>query len=122
MNNNEYYISDLAIKWIEQLHEKEFNSTSEEMTFQKYAYCDGYEKGFKDAIEKAKQIIISFMPLPSNKNHNITQCIDLLEERQKYAHQVAEKFEEMMTNKEKGIVLLRKNLSTIMPLLVNKQE
>lgn len=55
-----------------------------------------YDKGFQDAIEKAKRIIISFIPLPSNKNHNINQDIDLLEERQKYAHQVAKKFEEMM--------------------------
>lgn len=103
MNNSEYYISDLAIKWIEQLHEKEFNSTSEEMTFQKYAYCDGYEKGFNDAIEKAKQIIISFMPLPSHKNHNINYDVELLKERQKYAHKIAEKFEEMMNADEKGI-------------------
>lgn len=101
MNKSEYYISDLAIKWIEQLHNKEFNSTSEEMTFQKYAYCDGYEKGFKDAIEKAKRIIISFMPLPATKNHNINQSVDLLEERQRYAHQVSEKFEEMMTTENR---------------------
>ena len=60
-----------------------------------------YDKGFQDAIEKAKQIIISFIPLPSNKNHNINQDIDLLEERQKYAHQVAKKFEEIMLNKER---------------------
>ena len=64
---------------------------------------NAYEKGFQDAIEKAKQIIISFMPLPSNKNHNINQDIDLLEERQKYAFQVAEKFEEMMLNKERTL-------------------
>ena len=62
---------------------------------------NAYDKGFQDAIEKAKQIIISFIPLPSNKNHNINQDIDLLEERQKYAHQVAKKFEEMMLNKER---------------------
>ena len=62
---------------------------------------NGYEKGFQDAIEKAKQIIISFMPLPSNKNHNINQDIELLEERQKYAHQVAENFEEMMNTDER---------------------
>ena len=55
-----------------------------------------YEKGFQDAIEKAKQIIINYMPLPSNKNHNMNCDVKLLEERQKYAHQVAEKFEEMM--------------------------
>ena len=59
-------------------------------------YCNGYEKGFKDAIAKAKQIIISFMPLPSYKNHNINQDIELLEERQKYAKLVAERFEKMM--------------------------
>ena len=64
---------------------------------------NGYEKGFQDAIEKAKQIIISFMPLPSHKNHNMNYDVELLEERQKYAHQVAEKFEEMMNNEERGI-------------------
>ena len=62
-----------------------------------------YEKGFQDAIEKAKRIIISFMPLPSHKNHNMNYDVELLEERQKYAHQVAEKFEEMMNADEKGI-------------------
>ena len=103
MNNSEYYISDLAHKWIEQLHGKEFNSTSEEMTFQKYAYCDGYNKGFQDAVEKAKQIIISYMPLPSYKNHNMNQDIVLLEERQKYAHQVAKKFEEMMNSYDRTV-------------------
>ena len=64
---------------------------------------NGYEKGFQDAIEKAKRIIISFMPLPSHKNHNMNYDVELLEERQKYAHQVAEKFEEMMNADEKGI-------------------
>ena len=64
---------------------------------------NGYEQGFQDAIEKAKQIIISFMPLPSPKNHNMNYDVELLEERQKYAHQVAEKFEEMMNADEKGI-------------------
>ena len=56
---------------------------------------NGYEKGFQDAIEKAKRIIISFMPLPSHKNHNINYDVELLKERQKYAHKIAEKFEEM---------------------------
>lgn len=96
------YITSLAHQWIEQLHSKEFNSTNEEMCFQEYAYCDGYEKGFNDAIKKAKQIIISFMPLPSYKNHNINQDIELLEERQKYAKQVADKFEELMNQEERG--------------------
>lgn len=64
---------------------------------------NGYEKGFQDAIEKAKQIIISFMPLPSHKNHHINYDVELLEERQKYAHKIAEKFEEMMNADEKGI-------------------
>ena len=64
---------------------------------------NGYEQGFQDAIEKAKRIIISFMPLPSHKNHNMNYDVELLEERQKYAHQVAEKFEEMMNADEKGI-------------------
>lgn len=102
MDNSEYYLSDLAHKWIEQLHGKEFNSTSEEMCFQKHAYCDGYEKGFQDAIKKAKQIIISFMPLPSNKNHNMNYDVELLEERQKYAKQVSKKFEEFMNQEERG--------------------
>ena len=62
---------------------------------------NGYEQGFQDAIEKAKQIIISYMPLPSNKNHNINQDTELLGERQKYAHQVAKKFEEMMNTNER---------------------
>lgn len=64
---------------------------------------NGYEKGFQDAIKKAKQIIINFMPLPSNKNHNINYDVELLKERQKYAHKIAEKFEEMMNADEKGI-------------------
>lgn len=64
---------------------------------------NGYEKGFQDAIEKAKRIIISFMPLPSNKNHNINYDVKLLKERQDYAHKIAEKFEEMMNADEKGI-------------------
>ena len=64
---------------------------------------NGYEKGFQDAIEKAKQIIISFMPLPSHKNHNINYDVELLKERQEYAKQIAVKFEEMMNNEERGI-------------------
>lgn len=55
-----------------------------------------YDRGYQDAIEKAKRIIISLMPLPSNKNHNINCSLELLEEREKYAKQVAKKFEEMM--------------------------
>ena len=62
---------------------------------------NGYEKGFQDAIEKAKSIIINFMPLPSNKNHNMNLDTNLLEKRQKYAHQVAKKFEEMMSTDER---------------------
>ena len=61
-----------------------------------------YDKGFQDAIEKAKQIIISYMPLPSNKNHNINYDVELLEERQKYAKQVSNKFEEFMNQEERG--------------------
>ena len=64
---------------------------------------NNYDKGFQDAIEKAKRIIISFMPLPSNKNHNINYDVKLLKERQEYAHKIAEKFEEMMNADEKGI-------------------
>ena len=62
---------------------------------------DDYKKGFQDAIEKAKQIIINYMPLPSYKNHNMNYDVKLLEERQKYAHQVAEKFEEKMNYDER---------------------
>lgn len=63
-----------------------------------------YDKGYQDAIVKAKQIIISFMPLPSNNNHNINLDLDLLKEREKYAKQVAKKFEEMMLYNEIGNV------------------
>lgn len=62
---------------------------------------NGYEKGFQDAIEKTKSIIINFMPLPSNKNHNMNLDVNMLEKRQKYAHQVAKKFEEMMNTDER---------------------
>lgn len=62
---------------------------------------DDYKKGFQDAIEKAKRIIINYMPLPSHKNHNMNYDVKLIEERQKYAHQVAEKFEEMMNYNER---------------------
>lgn len=82
---------------IELLQPKEFNSTNEE-----YAYCDGYRKGFQDAVEKAKRIIISFMPLPSNRNYNINNDVEFLEERQKYAKQVSNKFEEFMNQEERG--------------------
>lgn len=96
------YITSLVHQWIEQLHSKEFNSTNEEMCFQEYAYCDGYRKGFQDAVEKAKRIIISFMPLPSNRNYNINNDVEFLEERQKYAKQVSNKFEELMNQEERG--------------------
>lgn len=55
-----------------------------------------YDKGYQDAIEKAKKIIISFIPLPSYKNHNMNYDLELLKEREEYAKQVAENFEEMM--------------------------
>lgn len=87
---------------IELLQTKESNSTNEEMPFQENAYCDGYRKGFQDAVEKAKRIIINFMPLPSNKNYNINNDVELLEERQKYAKQVSNKFEELMKQEERG--------------------
>jgi hypothetical protein len=87
---------------IELLHSKESNSTNEEMSFQENAYCDGYRKGYQDAVEKAKRIIISFMPLPSNKNYNINNNAEFLEERQKYAKQVSKKFEEFMNQEERG--------------------
>ena len=46
------YIQRLSQQWCSDLHNKEFNSTSEEMCFQSYAYQDGYKKGFKDALHK----------------------------------------------------------------------
>lgn len=46
------YIQNLSQQWCSDLHNKEFNSTSEEMCFQSYAYQDGYKKGFKDALHK----------------------------------------------------------------------
>lgn len=55
-----------------------------------------YNRGFDDAIEKAKQLIISYaglsFPLRSCDN-------DLLKERYKYALQLAKKFEEKMQEK-----------------------
>ena len=65
---------------------------------------NGYDKGFHDAIEKAKRLIISFMPLPSNKNHNINCDLELLKEREKYAKQVAKKFEEMMNTNKRSVI------------------
>ena len=62
-----------------------------------------YDKGFQDAIKKAKQIIINFAPLPSHKNHNINYDVKLLIERQKYATNIAEKFEEMMKTEERSV-------------------
>lgn len=63
-----------------------------------------YDKGFQDAIEKAKRIVISYMPLPSHKNHNINYDVELLGIREKYAHEVAERFEKMMKTKERGCI------------------
>ena len=62
---------------------------------------NGYEKGFQDAIEKAKQIIINYIPLPLHKNHNINYDTELFEEHQKYALQIAEFFEKKMCENEK---------------------
>ena len=58
-----------------------------------------YNRGFEDAIEKAKQIIINFMPLPSSRNHNINLDKDALEERYQYAIQIATRFEDKMNEK-----------------------
>lgn len=58
-----------------------------------------YNRGFEDAIEKAKQIIINFMPLPSPINHNINLDKVLLQERYDYAIQVAKRFEDKMKEK-----------------------
>lgn len=69
-----------------------------EFTEQKLADTE-YNRGFEDAIEKAKQIIINFMPLPSSRNHNINLDKNALEERYKYAIQIATRFEEKMNEK-----------------------
>lgn len=69
-----------------------------EFTEQKLADTE-YNRGFEDAIEKAKQIIINFMPLPSSRNHNINLDKDALEERYKYAIQIATRFEDKMNEK-----------------------
>lgn len=58
-----------------------------------------YNRGFEDAIEKAKQIIINFMPLPSPMNHNINLDKVALEKRYDYAIQVAKRFEDKMKEK-----------------------
>jgi hypothetical protein len=58
-----------------------------------------YNRGFEDAIEKAKQIIINFMPLPSPINHNINLDKVSLEKRYDYAIQIAKRFEEKMKEK-----------------------
>lgn len=71
-----------------------------EFTEQKLADTE-YNRGFEDAIEKAKQIIINFMPLPSSRNHNINLDKDALEERYKYAIQIATWFEDKMNEKKK---------------------
>ena len=78
------YINDLAHKWINDLHNKPFNSTSEEMCFQKYAYEDGFKKGYNDAIEDIVNIIKSYLPLPA-PNSNYNNDIKLLEARLEYA-------------------------------------
>ena len=55
-----------------------------------------YDNGFQDAIEKAKLIIMNYMPLPSHENHNLNYNVDLLEQRQEYAKKFAAMFEEKM--------------------------
>jgi hypothetical protein len=42
------------------------------------------------------------MPLPSNKKYNINNDVEFLEERQKYAKQVSNKFEEFTNQEERG--------------------
>ena len=96
-------IIKLAQEWVSELNGVPFNSTSEEMCFQSYAYEDGYKKGFNDALEKAKRIIISFMPLPSHKNHNMNYNIELLKERMEYGKVIAKKFEKIMNEDERGV-------------------
>lgn len=55
-----------------------------------------YDNGFQDAIEKAKHIIMNYMPLPSHENHNLNYNVDLLEQRQEYAKKFVAMFEEKM--------------------------
>lgn len=50
---NEDHIRELAQQWVSNLNGKEFNSTSEEMCFQSYAYEDGYKQCYQDLTEKA---------------------------------------------------------------------
>ena len=54
---NDDKIRYLSNQWVSNLHGKEFNSTSEEMLFQSYAYQDGYKAGAdlmqEKMIEKA---------------------------------------------------------------------
>lgn len=64
---------------------------------------NGYEKGFQDAFEKAKSIIINFMPLPSPENHNLIYNVDLLEQRQEYAKKFVVMFEEKMNDNVRGV-------------------
>lgn len=40
---DEEHIRKLAQQWVSKFNGKEFNSTSEEMCFQSYAYEDGYK-------------------------------------------------------------------------------
>ena len=62
-----------------------------------------YDNGFQDAIEKAKHIIMSYMPLPSPENHNLNYNVDLLEQRQEYAKKFVAMFEEKMNNNVRGV-------------------
>lgn len=82
-------------------HEQSFRFGFQEgVEFAEYKLADTeYNRGFEDAIEKAKQIIINFMPLPSSRNHNINLDKDALEERYKYAIQIATRFEDKMNEK-----------------------
>lgn len=63
---NEEHIRELAQQWVSKLNGKEFNSTSEEMCFQSYAYEDGYKQCYQDLTEKAcetfAEILVELCP------------------------------------------------------------
>lgn len=61
-----------------------------------------YDNGFQDAIEKAKHIIMNYMPLPSHENYNLNYNVDLLEQRQEYVKKFVAMFEEKMKQDVKG--------------------
>lgn len=58
---NDDKIRYLSHQWVSNLHGKEFNSTSEEMLFQSYAYQDGYKAGTDWMQEKMIEKVAEWM-------------------------------------------------------------